>query len=317
MIQKTKETVEQKTPYRVIYADTDSVMVGLKTTDAQEALKIGGEICEIINNEIHHILELKIESVFKALLILSKKRYAGWNFEPMENGLEESIITKGIETVRRDWCDLVSETLSEVLETILKEQDIKKSVKIVKDKIDQIRAGKMDIDKLVVTKSISKSLKSYKGVQPHIETVKKMQSRDPASAPGVGDRVGFVIVKGLEMISKRAEDPEYVKQRGLKIDSKYYIESQLLPPLERVFESIGVNRSDLIDGSKQLGLFESMKGEAKTTSFEDNLSEIDGFICNNCNNVFRRPPMSGKCNFCNGEIVFYKGLKKSRVYSPV
>ncbi len=317
MIKRTKQTVEQKTPYKVIYADTDSVMVGLKTTDVQEALKIGGEICELINDEIHHILELKIESIFKTLLILSKKRYAGWNFEPMDSGWEESTLTKGIETVRRDWCDLVSETLEEVLETILKEQNIKKSVKIVKEKIEQIKTGKMDIDKLVMTKSISKSLKNYKGVQPHIELVKKMRARDPATAPNVGDRVGFVITKGLQMISKRAEDPDYVKKHGLKIDSKYYIESQLFPPLERVFESLGVNRSDLMGGGKQLGLFEAMKEEVKKgTLFEDKLTEIDGCICNNCNNVFRRPPLSGKCNFCNGEIVFYKGSKKSRVYAP-
>jgi len=318
MIKETKRTIEQKTPYKVIYADTDSVMVDLKTEDLKEAFRIGEKICKLINEEIHHILELKIESIFRTLLILSKKRYAGWNFEPMDSGWEESIITKGIETVRRDWCDLVSETLSEVLETILKEQDIKKSIKIVKEKINQIKTGKMDIDKLVITKSVSKSLKSYKGIQPHIELVKKMRARDPTKASIVGDRVGFVITKGLEMISKRAEDPEYIKKHGLKIDSKYYIESQLLPPLERVFEALGVNRSDLLGGGKQLGLFEIMKEEMKKdTVFEDELNEIDGFICNNCNNVFRRPPLSGKCNFCNGEIVFYKGAKKSRVFTPL
>ena len=318
MIKETKQIIEQKTPYKVIYADTDSVMVGFKTEDVQEAFKIGEKICTLINEEIHHILELKIESTFKTLLILSKKRYAGWNFEPMDGDWEESIITKGIETVRRDWCDLVSETLGEVLKTILKEQDIKKSIKIVKSKIDQIKTGNMDIDKLVMTKSISKSLRSYKGIQPHIELVKKMRARDPASTPNVGDRVGFVITRGLQMISKRAEDPEYVKKHGLKIDSKYYIESQLLPPLERVFEALGVNRSDLLGGGKQLGLFDIMKEEVKKdTVFEDELNEIDGFICNNCNNVFRRPPLSGRCNFCNGEIVFYKGVKKSRVYTPL
>jgi len=70
-------------------------------------------------------------------------------------------------------------------------------------------------------------------------------------------------------------------------------------------------------GGKQLGLFEVMKQEVKKdTVFEDKLTDIDGFICNNCNNVFRRPPLSGKCNFCSGEIVFYKGSKKSRVYAP-
>jgi DNA polymerase I len=70
-----------------------------------------------------------------------------------------------------------------------------------------------------------------------------MRRRSPASTPGVGDRVGFVIVQGLQLMSERAEDPEYIKQHNLKIDSKYYIESQLLPPLERVFEAIGIEAS--------------------------------------------------------------------------
>jgi len=316
MIQKTKKIVESKTPYRVIYADTDSIMVKLKTEEVKEAFKMGREIADLINDEIHHMLELKIESVFKTLLILAKKRYSGWNFESIDDGLEESIITKGIETVRRDWCDLVSETLEEVLNTILKEQDIKKAVKIVRDRACDIKTGKMDIDKLIITKSISKSLKSYKGIQPHIELVKKMKERDPASAPGVGDRVGFVIGKGLQMISKRAEDPEYMKKHGLLPDPKYYIESQLLPPLERVFEALRVDKSDLMGMGKQMGLFDVIITETREKKFEECLTEIDGFICNNCNNVLRRVPLSGKCNFCNGEIVFFKGDKRSRVYNP-
>jgi len=314
MIQKTKEIVETKTLYKVVYADTDSVMVKLKTEDVEEALKLGEELTHLINEGIKHVLNMKIESIFKTLLILAKKRYAGWNFEPDERGYEESIITKGIETVRRDWCDLVSETLEEILITILKEQNIKKSVAIVRDKANKIKTGEIDVDKLVITKSMSKSLKNYKGIQPHIELVKKMRQRDPASAPGVGDRVGFVIIKGLQMVSKRAEDPKYIKKHGLKVDSKYYIESQLLPPLERVFEALNVKKSDLMGLGKQMGLFEAMKNEVKKEKiFEDHLTEIDGFICNNCSNVFRRVPLSGRCNFCNGEIVFYKGDKKSRV----
>ena len=318
LIKRTKEIVESKTPYRVIYADTDSVMVKLNTTDLDEAFKLGKDLSELINEGINHVLNMKIESIFKTLLILSKKRYAGWNFEPVDGGWEESIITKGIETVRRDWCDLVSETLQEVLNTILKEQDIKKAVKIVKKRIDELKTGKMNIDKLVITKSVSKSLKSYKGVQPHIELIKKMKQREPATAPGVGDRVGFVIIKGPQMLSKRAEDPNYVKKHGLMIDSKYYIESQLLPPLERVFSALNVNKSDLMGIGKQLGLLEVVKSERKEENvFVDYLTEIDGFICNNCNNVLRRVPLSGRCNFCNGEIVFFKGNKRSRVFKPL
>ena len=301
MIRTTRDIVHTKTPYKVVYGDTDSVMVKLKTKDLKEAFKIGDEVSGIINDEINHILHIKIDSIFKTVILLAKKRYAAWNFEPMKDGWDESILTKGIETVRRDWCDLVSETLNKVLNTILKEQDVKKSVKIVKE----------------IVNDISRSLKNYKGIQPHVELAKKMKKRDPSSAPGVGDRVGYVIVKGLEMISKRAEDPEYIKKNKIPIDSKYYIESQLLPPLERVFDALKVSKSELTGVGKQLGLFEALKnGNKQESEYEESFSEIEGFICDKCNNVYRRPPLTGKCNSCGGDIVFKNGEKKSKVFIP-
>jgi len=301
----------------VLLHNTDSVMVKLETKDLKEAFKIGEEVSDIINEGINNVLTIKIDSIFKTVVLLAKKRYAAWNFEPMKDGWDESILTKGIETVRRDWCDLVSETLQEVLDTILKEQDVKKAVKIVKDKVNDIKMGKVDVDKLVVTKSVSRGLKSYKGIQPHIELVKKMRRRDPSSAPGVGDRVGYVIVRGTQMLSKRAEDPEYVKEHKIPIDSKYYIESQLLPPLERLFDALKVSKSELTGVGKQLGLFEALKnGNEQKSDFEEKFTEIEGFICDNCNSVYRKPPLTGKCNSCGGEIVFKNGEKKSKSFVP-
>jgi len=319
MIKKTRSIVHTKTPYKVIYGDTDSVMVKLNTKDLNEAFKMGEEVSNIINEGINHVLTIKIDSIFKTVVLLAKKRYAAWNFEPMKNGWDESILTKGIETVRRDWCDLVSETLEKVLNTILKEQDVKKAVKIVKETVNDIKTGKVDVDKLIITKSVSRGLKSYKGIQPHIELVKKMKKRDPSSAPGVGDRVGYVIVKGVQMLSKRTEDPEYVKKHKIPIDSKYYIDSQLMPPLERLFEALNVNKSDLVGIGKQLGIFEALKNgnNKKEEDYEKNFSEIDEFICDSCNNVYRRPPLTGKCNSCGGEIFFKKGEKKSKSYFPL
>ncbi len=316
-INETKDIVETKTPYKVIYADTDSVMVKLNTKNIEESFETGKELTETINKGLNSMLKIKIESIFKTLLILTKKRYAGWSFEPLNGSWEETTVTKGIETVRRDWCNLVSETLEEVLDTILKEQNTKKAFNIVKGKIEEIKAGKMDINKLIITKSISKSLRTYKGIQPHVELVKKMRKRDPTSAQGIGDRIGYVIVQGLGMVSKRAEDPEYAKKHGLKIDSSYYIESQLLPPLERVFEALNINKSELLGVGRQMGLLDVMKTQKQEDGFADFVTDIDGLICNNCNNTFRRIPLIGRCNYCNGELVFYHGDLRSRVYKPI
>lgn len=316
-IGKTKETVESKTKYKVIYSDTDSVMVKLDTTDVKDAFKVGNGLVDTINKGLDGILKIKTESVFKTLIILSKKRYAGWCFEPLDGTYEETIVTKGIETVRRDWCNLVSETLQEVLNTILKEQDTNKALNVVRRKVEELKTGKMDIDKLVITKSVSKSLRTYKGVQPHIELVKKMRKRDPAAVTGIGDRIGYVIVQGLGMLSKRAEDPEYVKKNNLRIDSKYYIENQLLPPLERVFESLDINKSQLMGAGRQMGIFDALKMQREENGLSEYVTDAEGMICLGCNNILRRMPLTGRCGHCNGELVFYQGRKRSKVLNPV
>jgi DNA polymerase I len=246
-------------------------------------------------------------------LILTKKRYAGWSFEKLDSQFKDEIVMKGIETVRRDWCDLVSETQEEVLKILLKEQNPKKAFAYFKEVVQKLQSGQIPLEKLTIIKGISKRPEQYKGVQPHVELVKKMRKRGEVEIPAIGDRVGFVIVKGLQLVSERAEDPEYVKKHGLKIDSKYYIESQLLPPLERVFEAIGVNRSELIGLGKQMLLGEAINNHKKTE--EKQLSQIEGVICVKCNATFRRVPLIGRCTACGGELEFYFGEDRAKILS--
>jgi hypothetical protein len=147
-----------------------------------------------------------------------------------------------------------------------------------------------------------------------VELVKKMKKREAATAPGVGDRIGFVIVKGLQLMSDRAEDPEYIKQHGLKVDSKYYLENQILPPLERVFEAIGVDRSEITGIGKQMLLSQAFKlnGNGSTIGKIEPLSLADGLICNSCSRTYSNIPILGKCSSCNGELHFYAGETKSK-----
>lgn len=323
LITKTRDSIDKDDRFKVIYGDTDSVMVKTKTTDIDEAYSLGEELEEKINKELEGIVKMKIESIFKSIIILTKKRYAGWSFEKRGGEWEEKIIMKGIETVRRDWCDLVSETLYEVLEIILKEQDPKKAFDYVREVLKKIQRNEISIEKLIITKSVTKPIRSYKGVQPHVELVKKMRRRNPTDAPGVGDRVGFVIVQGLQLLSNRAEDPEYIKERGLKIDSKYYIENQMIPPLERVFESMGIDKSELLGMGKQTLLTSIFGGNLQKSAPQEvlglgggALKSIDGIICEKCGKNYERPPLVGKCDSCNGgSFLFYKGLNKSRYFS--
>lgn len=67
-----------------------------------------------------------------------------------------------------------------------------------------------------------------------------MKERDEASAPTVGDRVAYVMIKGLKGSKgyEKSEDPLYVLQNNLPIDYMWYLENQIKLPLIRIFEPI-------------------------------------------------------------------------------
>lgn len=91
---------------------------------------------------------------------------------------------------------------------------------------------------LVITKALSKE--TYDGKQAHVELAKRMKDRDSGSAPALGDRVAYVIVKGAGGAKnyEKSEDPIYVLENNLPIDYKYYLDNQLSKPLIRIFEPI-------------------------------------------------------------------------------
>lgn len=82
--------------------------------------------------------------------------------------------------------------------------------------------------------------KDYAGKQAHVELAERMKQRDAGSAPTLGDRVAYVIIKGTKGAAayEKSEDPLYVLENNIPIDTKYYLENQLSKPLLRIFEPI-------------------------------------------------------------------------------
>ena len=99
---------------------------------------------------------------------------------------------------------------------------------------------------LVITKALSKE--EYAAKQAHTELAERMRKRDAGSAPALGDRVAYVMVKGAAGAKgyEKSEDPLYVLENNIPIDTKYYLENQLSKPLLRIFEPIlGVKANSL------------------------------------------------------------------------
>lgn len=70
----------------------------------------------------------------------------------------------------------------------------------VKQVISDLLQNKVDLSQLVITKALTKSGENYAGKQAHVELAEKMKKRDAGSAPAMGDRVAYVIIKAAKGI---------------------------------------------------------------------------------------------------------------------
>jgi DNA polymerase delta subunit 1 len=244
MIERTKEEVQNKYTMangyshdaEVIYGDTDSVMVKFGPSDLETAMKLGREAAEFVSGKFIKPIKLEFEKVYFPYLLINKKRYAGLYWTNPDK--YDKMDSKGIETVRRDNCRLVQTVIETSLRMLLIDRDVEGAQNYVKSTIADLLQNKVDMSNLVITKALSKD--DYAGKQAHSILADRMRKRDAGSAPALGDRVAYVIVKGAANSKnyEKSEDPIYVLEHNLPIDTKYYLENQLAKPLARIFEPI-------------------------------------------------------------------------------
>uniref|UniRef100_A0A7N6C4M1 DNA polymerase n=1 Tax=Anabas testudineus TaxID=64144 RepID=A0A7N6C4M1_ANATE len=247
MIEQTKQLVESRytisggyqADAKVIYGDTDSVMVKLGVATVSEAMEIGKEAAEWVSSHFTPPIKLEFEKVYYPYLLINKKRYAGLYFSSSAD-THDKMDCKGIETVRRDNCPLVANLINTCLQRILIDRDPKGAVNHAKEVISDLLCNRIDISQLVITKELTRTAQEYAGKQAHVELAERMRKRDAGSAPNLGDRVPYVIIKAAKGAAAymKSEDPIYVLENNIPIDTQYYLEQQLSKPLLRIFEPI-------------------------------------------------------------------------------
>ncbi|XP_077545461.1 DNA polymerase delta 1, catalytic subunit [Haemaphysalis longicornis] len=246
MIEQTKQEVEARYlrsngyehDAKVIYGDTDSVMIRFGTDSLEKAMELGREAAAYVTAKFVRPINLEFEKVYYPYLLINKKRYAGLLYTRPET--YDKMDCKGIETVRRDNCPLVANLINTCLERILINRDPDGAVEFAKETIADLLCNRVDISQLVITKELTKNDGEYAAKQAHVELANRMRKRDAGSAPNLGDRVPYVIVAGSKGMAAylKSEDPMYVLEHSIPIDTQYYLDNQLSKPLLRIFEPI-------------------------------------------------------------------------------
>uniref|UniRef100_A0A8I3XDN2 DNA polymerase n=1 Tax=Callithrix jacchus TaxID=9483 RepID=A0A8I3XDN2_CALJA len=256
MIEKTKQLVESKytvengysTSAKVVYGDTDSVMCRFGVSSVAEAMALGREAADWVSGHFPSPIRLEFEKVYFPYLLISKKRYAGLLFSSRPDA-HDRMDCKGLEAVRRDNCPLVANLVTASLRRLLIDRDPEGAVAHAQDVISDLLCNRIDISQLVITKELTRAASDYAGKQAHVELAERMRKRDPGSAPSLGDRVPYVIISAAKGVAAymKSEDPLFVLEHSLPIDTQYYLEQQLAKPLLRIFEPIlGEGRAEAV-----------------------------------------------------------------------
>jgi DNA polymerase elongation subunit (family B) len=229
-----------------IYGDTDSVFMSFKLTTldgkpiiGKDALKHTIELAKDVGKLATQFLknphDLEYEKTFMPFCLLSKKRYVGMLYEDdPEKCFRKSM---GIVLKRRDNAPIVKDVYGGVIDILMKEQDINKSIEFTKATLEKIIGGKFPYTKYIITKSLRSNYKNPQSIA-HRVLADRIGQRDAGNKPKPGDRIPymyFVRKTKTKLQGDKIETPEYIRAQKLKIDYEFYITNQIMKPILQIF----------------------------------------------------------------------------------
>jgi len=246
-----KEIIDkvEKEGYEVIYADTDSVafLIG-KKTEAQ--IK---EFLKKLNSELPGVMTLELEGFFKRGIWVTKR--TGLTGAKKKYALideKDNLKIRGFETVRRDWCTLAREIQNNVIKLVLKNGNEKKALVYVKEIIKKLKERKILKEELIIRTQLKKSISEYKAISPHVIAAKKMHELGiPLSE---GNLIEYYVAETKGKESKLVREKVKLPQEEGEYNLKYYLERQILPAVENIFQVFGIDMKEIIDEKKQTKL---------------------------------------------------------------
>ncbi|KAL6452848.1 POL1 DNA polymerase alpha catalytic subunit A [Candida maltosa Xu316] len=250
ILMDTRQLAESSS-LRVVYGDTDSVMIDTGADSFADAIKIG-EMFKVQVNERYRLLEIDIDNVFKKLLLHAKKKYAAMTVSINRSTNEEStsLEVKGLDMRRREYCQLSKDISTYVLMKILSDADPEAALIEIYDYLENMRnkiqANEITVDKYKINTKLSKDPNNYPNGKSMPQVQVALKLRNQGKVIKAGSVITYVITapQNEEDKSTAAERARAIqdllgkKNPHLKPDSTYYLEKQILAPVERLLERI-------------------------------------------------------------------------------
>ena len=326
--------------YDVIYGDTDSIMVNTKQAKVEEAIIEGINIKKEINKQFHkahnnqQILEVELDGVYKKLLLLKKKKYAGLlivNFNEIllsKKDVKEQtkMEVKGLDLVRRDWSKLTKEVSERVLDILMTTGDVSDVIDflyVVNQKLDDYARGseskvegspkstdykfEISLSHFILKKQLNKKPDDYpKNTNlPHVKVANDMKRLfGKKDEQLVNHFIPYVMVKEDEKSGNKAMHPsEFMELKDkVSIDVSWYKTNQLSNPIQRILEPIEGFSNELLKSTFNITISRELVAKNEIEIFVGQIYEAarDKIPLIYSHVSFDLEDYKIKCNVCKG-----------------
>lgn len=236
----------------MIVKNTDSIFINFHIQDEEgndrvdeeallQTMEYSRQAATIINGKVPKPQSIVYEKTLHPLILVAKKKYVGLLFE--NDPKKYFLKSMGIVLKRRDNAPIVKIVVGGIIDNLLKKRDLNGAIEYSKEVLDKLMLGGYPMDKFVISKTLKSKYKKPLTIA-HKVLADRMAIRDPGNKPQVNDRIPFVyIVKDMGKKKKKdilqgdlVEHPDYVVEKGLKIDYLYYLEHQIINPATQILE---------------------------------------------------------------------------------
>ncbi|KAL1311239.1 hypothetical protein AAFC00_001429 [Neodothiora populina] len=243
ILQSTKDLAEGEHRLKVIYGDTDSVMVNTNVDNIADAMKIGNEFKKSVN-ERYELLEIDIDNIFRRLLLHAKKKYAAVNMIEKNGKWIDQLEVKGLDMRRREYCALSKETSTELLNYLLSGEEPETVVQQIHDYLREVaanmKANSIPLRKYTIYTQLGKAPQDYPNADsmPSVQVALKLMAK--GKQVKAKDVMSYIICGEASGSAQKAASNAYPvdevlrAENGLTPDVDYYLHKQILPPVERL-----------------------------------------------------------------------------------
>ena len=107
------------------------------------------------------------------------------------------------------------------------------------------------LEQLIIKTQLKKPISEYKSISPHVVAAKRMKELQlPVSS---GNVIEYYIAETREK-KKLVRDKVKLPMEKGKYDLDYYLNRQILPAVENIFQVFDINVKEIIEGKKQMTL---------------------------------------------------------------